>query len=233
MSASFNIQADSLNGLAAAINTLSGKETADSVRKAMGGAVRLELIEHFSELEADSLHHRTADRLGAEHSGFYADAARSVQMPKLENEGVSIAINKLGLALRYYGGRVTPGKSTSWKTGRATQWLTIPNDADAYGRRTQEFDYSGRGLGNLRFVFFRAGLAGLVENLATNVKRVRGVYKPVSSTIGKVIFWLKKEVTYKADPSVLPTSGEMTAAAVEAGEMQLVNIWDRQIGATT
>lgn len=233
MSASLSIEAnDSLNGLSESIDNLVLEADGPVVKKAMGAALRKSIVDHFMELESDSLHHRTADRLGAEHSGFFADAARATQVAQIEPEGVSVSINKLGLRLRYYGGTVTPGKSASWKSGRATQWLSIPNDAAAYGTRTQEWDHSAMGIGNLRFVYFRPDLAALVERLATNVKRVRGIYKPVSSTIGKVIFWLKKSATYKADSTVLPTNEQMLNAAIEAGETAVANIWDAQFGGT-
>lgn len=227
------IKSEGLNEVGDSINRLASEATGNSVKQAMGGAVRLKLINHFTELESDGLHHRSADRLGAEHSGFWADAARNVQVPQIEGDNIAIGINKLGLRLRYYGGTVTPGKSLSWKTGKPTQWLSIPAVADAYGKRTQEFDFSAGGVGNLHFVFFRPDLAALVENLASVIKKGRnGVYKHVASTIGTVIFWLKKSLTYKADPTVLPTDKEMLDAAEEAGQEQLLNIWERQFGGT-
>ncbi len=230
MSVSVKIEAQGLNEALQAVDALSGAVTGEQVRQAMGAAMRVAIIDHFTELENDSVHHRSADRLGAEHSGFYAEAARGVQMPQIESEGISVGISKLGLRLRYYGGTVKPGKNISWKTGQPTKWLAIPNNPIAYGKRTQEFDFSGLGTGNLRFVYFRPDLAALVENLATEIKLVRGVFKAVASTIGAVIFWLKRSVTYKADPTVLPGSEELLAAAQDAGESQLVNIWERQLG---
>jgi len=227
------IESEGLNEVGEAINNLAGEALGDSVKKAIGGAVRLKLIDHFTRLESDGIHHRTADRLGADHSGYWADAARSVQVPRIEGDSIAIPINKLGLRLRYYGGTVKPGKGISWKTGKPTQWLSVPAVASAYGTRTQEFDFSAGGLGNLRFVYFRPDLAALVERLASVIKKTRnGVYKHVASTIGTVIFWLKKSITHQPDPSVLPTDAEMLEAAEEAGQEQLLNIWERQYGGT-
>src|SRR4051812_6290087 len=68
-----------------------------SALQAMGGAVRNQLIEHFTALEQDSVHHRTSSRLLAARTGFYSDAARSVQTPRLEGDNaVAIGINKEG-----------------------------------------------------------------------------------------------------------------------------------------
>lgn len=234
MSASLVIRGDGLEEIGKATSGLFGAVTGKKIRKGMGGALRLRLIDHFTRLQNDSTHHRSADRLGANRSGFYADAARNVQMPKIESNGISVGIAKLGLRMRYYGGTVKPGKGTSWKTGRPTQWLAVPNAPEAYGKRTQEFDFSAGGAGNLTFVFFRPNLAALVQNLSTVIKRDRkGVYRPVKSTIGAVIFWLKKSITFKPDPSVLPTSDEMVRVAVEAADEELLRVWERQIGGTT
>lgn len=183
--------------------------------EAMGGAVRDDLIEHFTALEQDTLHHRSSERLLAARTGFYAEAARSVQAPRLEgNDAVSIAINKEGLAQRYFGGVI------SAKKGR---YLTIPAIAQAYGKRAGAFH-------NLRFVYFRPDLAALVERLSTLVKRDRkGIFRPIASTLGAVFFWLKPSVTQQPDPSVLPTDDEMARRAIEAGNEALLAMWGRTV----
>lgn len=178
-------------------------------RAEMGAAVRIELIEHFTELEQDSVHHRTAARLLAAPTGFYADAARSVQAPVVQGENVSIAINKEGLAQRYFGGPIEAKRS---------KWLTIPAIAQAYGKRAGAFH-------NLRFVYFRSDLAALVERLSTLVKRDRkGIFRPIASTLGAVFFWLKPSVNQDPDPTVLPSDDEMGARAIEAAQRSLLGL---------
>ena len=203
---------------------MRGELNNPGVKRVMGRSIAQTLKEHFYDLDA-----KRANAMGGKRTHFYADAAKGVQQPRIESDGLAVDVNKLGLRLRYFGGTVRPGKSKSWKTGRPTQWLAVPASVDAYGRRTQEFDFSAGGAGNLRFVFFRPGLAGLVENLSTVITRTnKGVYKPVRSTIGAVVFWLKKSLTYKADPSVFPEERKMTGPAFSAAGQYLGRLWERK-----
>lgn len=217
MSAQLTIQTPNLAAAGADLEKNFGKVSLTQVREAMGGAMRLTLIEHFAELERDTVHHRTASRLGASPTGFYADAAAGTQLPQLEGEdGVSVSINKEGLAQRLFGGVITAGKSS--------KWLTIPAIALAYGRRAGSFN-------NLQFVYFRPDLAALKERLSTLVKRDRkGIYRPIASTIGAVFFWLKREVTQAPDPSVLPTTEKLLEPAMLAGRQAIDRIWEKPIG---
>lgn len=214
-----NIESSDLSSTGQEVENLFGQVSLDQVKQAMGGALRLTLIEHFTKLEGDSIHHRSATQLLAERTGFYASAAEGVQTPELEEDGVSVSINSEGLAQRYFGGTITAGKNS--------KWLTIPAIAEAYGKRAGSFN-------NLRFVYFRPDLAALVERPSTLVKRDRkGIFRPIASTIGAVFFWLKREVTQAPDPTVLPTDEELIGPAQLAGEEALLRIWDRPIGATS
>jgi hypothetical protein len=216
MSIALTIQSPDFASTASAVDNLFGQVSLDQVKEAMGASMRLTLIEHFAKLEGDSIHHRSAARLLASPTGFYADAARGTQLPQIESDGVSVSINKEGLAQRYFGGPiVASGKS---------KWLTIPAIALAYGKRAGSFN-------NLRFVYFRQDLAALVERLSTLIKRDRkGIFRPVASTIGAVFYWLKREVTQSPDPSVLPTDDEILGPATLAGEQAILRIWERPIG---
>lgn len=213
-SATITIESTDLQKFQEEVSQQFGPIGLQKTREAMGGAVRKELIEHFTALEQDTIHHRSSERLLAARTGFFAAAAAGVQAPQVEGENVSIAINKEGLAQRYFGGTISPKKGN---------WLTIPAIAQAYGKRAGAFH-------NLRFVYFRPDLAALVERLSTLVKKDRkGIFRPIASTLGAVFFWLKPSVTQQPDPSVLPTDDEMAARAIEAGNNALLAMWGRSV----
>jgi hypothetical protein len=216
MSASLSINTDELREVDRSIAETFGPVGLQQAREGMGAAARLELIDHFTDLEQDSVHHKTAQRLGAQSTGFYAEAARSVQMPEISGDDVTISINgPVGLAQRFFGGTIVPKKGN---------WLTIPAIAAAYGARARTFN-------NLRFVYFRPDLAALVERLAATVQRGRnGVYRAVQSSVGTVVYWLKPSVTQAADPTVLPTEDRLAGVAITAGQETFGRLWERQIG---
>lgn len=215
------IDASALQGAQEKVENLLGAVTGDQVKKSMGDALRLVLINHFAELEADASRHRTATRLGGTQTGFYADAVRGTQLPQIEGEGISVSINKQGIAQRYFGGTIRP---------TLKKWLTIPAIAEAYGQAAGSFH-------NLRFVPLGPDLAALVERRATLIKRPRkgakkGSFKPVAETTGAVFYWLKRQVTQTADPTVLPTDDEIQSAALERGQQTIITLWER-LGVST
>jgi len=173
------------------------------VRKVMGRAIATELRRHFSRLDQER-----PNRLGGKRTHFYGEVRRAVQQPELvAGDGVKVAIDHVGIAQRYFGGTITPEKSGGW--------LTIPARSEAHGMRAREFD-------DLHFVFFRAGLAALVQNEQTSLGgRVHGSVtargRRKKQTIGGGIFyWLKKSVTQRGDKSVLPDEASLQSAALDA-----------------
>jgi len=193
------------------------------VLSAMGGGVKLSLIEHFAGIEQDSVHHKWATQLGANRTHFYGGSARGVQSgiqdPKVEgDDAVSVSINSQGLAQRYFGGTIT---------AKNKKWLTIPAIAAAYGRPANSFN-------NLRFVLFRPDLAALIEKTpgqpSTLSKQTRkdskGIYRSAGETSerGRVVYWLKRSVEQAPDPTVLPTEDEMSQRAIEAGHEAIDHI---------
>lgn len=189
--------------------------------KAMGAELRATLIEHFTAIEQDSVHHKWAAKLGAERTHFYGSAARGVQLPAVHGDDeVSVSINNVGIAQRYFGGTIEPGPGK--------KWLTIPAVAEAYGRPAISFN-------NLHFIYFRPDLAALAETMpkatetsATGVVRSKGA----RSERGRVVYWLKRSVRQEADPSVLPTDDEMTRRAAEAG-LEAVEQLKANLGASS
>ena len=119
---------------------------------------------------------------------------------RITSNGVEVAINHVGIAQRYFGGTIKPVNKKR---------LTIPADADAYGRRAREF-------GKLDMVFGRKGVVGLAKPRRGKAKR--------GQRAGKILYWLVKSVTQEADKTVLPKDRDIldhVAGAVKAHlEMQ-------------
>lgn len=176
------------------------------LRKVMARAINNRLIEHMDKLEAER-----PNALGGTRTHFYGQVRDSLAStePSVGSDGdVTISINQVGFAQRYFGGTITPTQ------GR--KYLTIPARAEAYGRRASDFN-------DLHFVKTAAG-GMLVQNEQQAIKigrpRKDGSRKltPGAESGGGVMFWLKTSVTQQPDPSVLPPDEAILAAATEAGD---------------
>lgn len=183
------------------------------IRKVMGAGIADALRDHFASLD-----NARANQMGGKRTHFYGQVRNAVQQPELVGgDGIKVAINHVGIAQRYFGGTIKP---------REKQWLAIPARAEAYGNRPGRFN-------DLHFVFFRRGLAALVQNEQTSLGgRVRGSVTPTGrrkgqTTGGGVFYWLKKEVTQKKDSSVLPSEETLTQAALTEGEAHIKTLIER------
>jgi hypothetical protein len=178
----------------------------------MGRAVRSVIVDHFTEIENDSAHHKTARSLGAAPTGVYADAARNTSQPEVSSEGVTISIHQVAIAQRFFGGTIQPVTA---------KFLAIPARTEAYGKSPREFD-------NLRAIIFKSGAGALVarEGGAT-VIGTSGGRTNISGSEAGVYFWLVKQVTQQPDPTVLPTEDEMLNAAMESAKSYIERIWSR------
>lgn len=147
--------------------------------------------EHFFRLNAER-----PNKLGGKRTNFYGDAARGTSSTVLP-DGALVSVNQVGIRQRWLGGtiRAKPGK-----------WLTIPARAEAHGKRAREFD-------DLRFVLLTGderGGAALVRNESTALKRKRDRKTGAVSFVageergGEVMYWLRRSVTQRPDPSVVP-----------------------------
>jgi len=190
-----------LDELVAEAQALGGELKGFGAKRVIGRAIVNLLRAHFTALEFSPAHHRTASALGAPRTGFYSEAARGVQQPQLDANGVVVAINKIGLALRYFGGVVVP---------RIAKLLTIPARTEAYGKRASEFN-------NLRLIMFGPGAGALVEREASVLRGSKKAGTAKGDSIGGLIyFWLVRQATQKADRTVLPSDAELGTAAVNA-----------------
>lgn len=149
---------------------------------------------------------------------YYAQAADSVTVKNL-NGAVIISVTQIGFRLRRFGGTVRPKK----------KYLTIPDqDApEAHGRRAREFndldfdivlDQNGR----LRPALVRRASTALKF---TRRRRKDGTVsvtvKPGEIREPKVMYWLVRQTTHRADPLVLPPNGLLVGTAVQAGLRRL------------
>lgn len=139
------------------------------------------------------------NRLGGRRTNFYAGAGDGTNFKVVSDTSIVVSIPHVGIAQRYYGGTIRP---------KTAQYLTIPARTEAHGKRAREFP-------DLE-VLRRAG-SGEPFALA---RKVNGA--AVARGGGEILFWLKKEITQRPDPSVLP-SDDVLGAAVQKDVNSVVN----------
>jgi hypothetical protein len=192
------------------------------VKRVMGRAIANVIKANFVELANDSLHHRSSESLGANRTGFYSRAAKGVQQPNIESDGFSVSINAVGIARRLFGGTFGPVNA---------KFLAIPARAESYGKRPREFD-------NLRAIIFPGGKSGILVEREASVLAggKRGTRRVAGSLAGKskgasigggVFFFLVKQVTQQADPTVIPTEKTLTETSLENARTFLARLWER------
>lgn len=161
------------------------------------------------------LNQERPNALGGRRTNFYAQGARATTWSATDT-GATVVVAAQGLAQRFHGGTINA------KPGKA---LSIPADAEAHGRSPREFS-------DLRLVVFGAtGRAALVTARSTAIRLGKRGVKAVSSTFERVLYWLVKSVTQRADPSVLPTAQEYSATATAHLSRYLSRLIARQRGA--
>lgn len=212
------IQREDLAEILSLVESVGGAMASDEAKMIAGTSLRETLQAHFYALENDSLHHRSAQSLGADMTHFYGEAAQETQTPQVEAEGVSVSITKQGVAQRYFGGEI-----------EGDPFLTIPARAEAYGHRARDFD-------NLRLIIFPSGAGALVEREATVLRGgKRGASNLAGSLGGKskgdeigggVFYWLVRHVHQEPDETVLPTEDEMIDPVIDRLQERLDETWN-------
>lgn len=192
---------------------LRGVQSGDFLKVGARGVANL-CRAHFDQLDQSR-----ANELGGRRTHFWRQVKKSVQNPTVAGNTATVSINHVGIRQRLQGGVIRPGKSINPKTGKQTRFLAIPLRAEAYGMRPAERD-------DLELVptkeggldFARGGL--LVQSRQTLLKKVRrkdGVRMRAAGEVGGLaMFALVMQVYQSPDPSVLPTTNAMNAAAVAA-----------------
>jgi hypothetical protein len=145
------------------------------------------------------------NQLGGARTNFWSNAAKSILLGTPLKDSMAFTINQVGLAQRWLGGTIKAGAGISSKTGLATKFLAIPARSESYGKTPGEFS-------DLTFQPRGHDRGSLVQKLY-GPEGSSGVSNVVASL---VMFWLVPEVTQRADPSVLPTEGELATAAAGA-----------------
>lgn len=158
--------------------------------------------------------------LGGPRTNFYASAARGTQF-RVQGDTVIVSINQVGIALRYFGGTVRP---------RLRKYLTIPAIPEAHGKRASEFN--GLSFAFERHPRFGVMMPALVQGAASLLGFRRGPRGTRARFIGerrrRVVFWLVKSATFKADPTVLPHDEQIAAAAASAINDYARLLWQRR-----
>lgn len=188
------------NGISALIRSCKDRT---ALHEAMAAGVEKNVSEHLLAKNSNS-----------PNSDFYASASKSTEV-KADEAGALVLITKRGMALRYYGGRVLPGKTISSFTGKRTTSLAIPSDdvpmAGKEGRK------GPREMGILAFIpSKKSGTVGvLVEGELINRKRGGG-QRVVPKDGGKLMYVLRSWTDHKEDKTLLPTLAGLLAAAKDA-----------------
>lgn len=141
------------------------------------------------------------NQLGGRRTNFYAQAARATNFKVISDSEILVSIPQVGIAQRFFGGTIKP---------KGKKYLTIPAHPSAHGKRAGEF-------ADLRFAIVPGKGPALVLKTAIKAKRVKGD-NTLSYTGGDlvVMFWLRRSITQKPDPTVLPYEELMTARVQDA-----------------
>lgn len=182
--------------------------------RAAGRGVANRLRAHF-----DSLESTRPNALGGRRTHFWLGVKHSVQNPVVSGQTATVSINHVGLRQRLQGGTIRAGRSTNPRTGRPTKYLAIPLRAEAYGKRPAERD-------DLDMIPTRHGFL-LVESPHTALRigrrrknGTRAVHRGEERG-GVALYLLKRQVTQRADPTVMPPVAALATAAVQAMDSAL------------
>jgi hypothetical protein len=186
------------------------KGLADST--GMHSAIRQESIEVVKNHLRENYLPRDGPR-----GDFWADVIASTQAAS-DDKSATVSLTELGVALRYSGGEVTPGKSISSFTGKPTRALAIPTAAVpvAGGRQIRP----GRA-GILAFIKSRTAgetVGFLVSGELRKITRGpnKGRERIVPKTGGQLLYTLRTITRHKPDPSILPPDESLVDAAKKA-----------------
>jgi len=167
--------------------------------------------DHLRTLERDR-----PNALGGSRTHFYANAARATNWRPVEG-GVMISINHLGMAQRYYGGVIKPVRK---------KYLTEPAIAEAHGKTAAEFP-------DLVLVFGRGGEPYALarrDNRALDRGAASGNGGAIGQRKPEIVFWLKKSVSQKPDPSVLPAEETVQDEIGRRVLSYATRLWQRSLG---
>ncbi len=128
------------------------------------------------------------NKYGWPSTGFWLKAERSVQLSDNGDGSISISINKIGVAQRYYGGPINAIHAKA---------LTIPICAKAYGKTAADFPNA--------FLVKTLKGAYLAESFGKG-RNAQTVF----------LFRLTPRVDQPADHTVIPNNAELAQVAIKA-----------------
>jgi hypothetical protein len=183
------------------------------MRHVIGGAVVRVFKRHLSAVNT-----ARPNVLGGDRTNFYKTAGDGTHYDLLP-DGVLISVGA-GLPDGAFRQRVLGGTIRA----KRSKYLTIPARAEAHGHKASEFH-------DLVVVFGRGGQpVALARSVQTSLRvtgaataAVLGVSRLSRGEVtgGEIMFWLKKEVTQRGDPSVAPQMLDIAAGAFSAANSHL------------
>ena len=208
MAAAFNI--DLTDRVSPALQRLiAGLEDPSDLYALMAGVAEKGTRDYIVHVAAPT-RHTTANRLGAQPTGYLERAANGVRGVGTQEAAEVIISGDVGIFSRTDGPVTITPKAPK-------KYLTLPAIAEAYGRRAGEF-------ADLSVLIFRKrGSAELLLALGTEIGE--GANKERT-----VFYWLKKSVTLPQDRELLPSDDDYLQMAEEAADKWIEYEINRQGG---
>ena len=205
---SFAVKIDLQDGASPILRRALDGLTPTRINPVIGRSATNTIREHLF-----GLNQSRPNRLGGRRTQFYAQAARGTQYQVQEN-GVVVSINQVGIRQRYFGGTIRP------RNGK--KWIAVPARSEAHGKTPREFS-------NLRFVQYRPDLAALLQVAGRSRQSIddSGNVTGGDEELGLVMYWLKPFVTQKPDPTVLPYGELITSRAGADAKTYVERLWQR------
>lgn len=184
-----------------------------SDRQGLHAAIAIDSEEFVRDHLDAKYSHRDADGIT-----FWHDVINRIES-SANNAEATVMLQEVGIALRYYGGDVTPGKSISSYTGKPTRALAVPTNkvAVAAGRRVPP-----KLSGLLAFVRKAQGLRETVGFLVEGQEKTltrgknKGTVKIVPKPGGGLLYTLRTITRHREDKGILPPESELQRIALAA-----------------
>jgi len=178
------------------------------INPVIGRAAANVAVAHLRAKNASS-----ANAFGGRRTNYYAGAARATSFAILNDSEVVVSVAQIGIRQRFFGGTLRP---------KTAKYLTIPAIAEAHGKRAREFAgltfavIPGKGP-----ALVRKTAVVVVQKKTTRLSRSTSASRVGLSTTSatlrttggelEAVFWLRRKVTQRPDPSVLPETSALSA----------------------
>ncbi len=162
--------------------------------KDTGRRVTEDLRKHFKDLDA-----KQPNVLGGKRTHFWLDVRNATQNPVVDPAGATVTIAHLAFAQKLFGGPLVP---------KNANWLTIPIDPRAHGRRVSVFE----------------------QETGIKLFRPRGLKILAYSEHGKLVpvYALSKHIDQDPEPLALPPAAQLSAGVMDTAEKHLARTLNNQ-----